>query len=63
MQKKNYIRPMAQGISLTFEAHILDSSAGNTQTFQLNKSEDTKVSSSSDAWSQKKTDIWSNWEE
>ena len=60
MQKKNYIRPTAQGISLTLEAHILDSS---TQTFQLNKSEDTKVSSSSDAWSQKKTDIWSNWEE
>ena len=54
---------MAQGISLTLEAHILDGSAGNTQTFQLNKSEDTKVSSSSDAWSQKKTDIWSNWEE
>lgn len=60
MQKKNYIRPTAQGISLTLEAHILD---GSTQTFQLNKSEDTKVSSSSDAWSQKKTDIWSNWEE
>ena len=60
MQKKNYIRPMAQGISLTLEAHILD---GSTRTFQLNKSEDTKVSSSSDAWSQKKTDIWSNWEE
>lgn len=62
MQKKNYICPTAQGISLTLEAHILDSS-GSTQTFQLNKSEDTKVSSSSDAWSQKKTDIWSNWEE
>lgn len=62
MQKKYYIRPTAQGISLTLEAHILDSS-GSTQTFQLNKSEDTKVSSSSDAWSQKKTDIWSNWEE
>lgn len=60
MQKKNYIRPTAQGISLTLEAHILD---GSTRTFQLNKSEDTKVSSSSDAWSQKKTDIWSNWEE
>ena len=60
MQKKNYIRPMAQGISLTLEAHILD---GSTQTLQLNKSENTKVSSSSDAWSQKKTDIWSNWEE
>ncbi len=60
MQKKNYIRPTAQCISLTLEAHILDSS---TRTFQLNKSEDTKVSSSSDAWSQKKTDIWSNWEE
>ena len=43
MKKKNYIRPTAQGISLTFEAHILDSS---TRTFQLNKSEDTKVSSS-----------------
>ncbi len=60
MQKKNYIRPTAQGISLTLEAHILD---GSTRTFQLNKSENTKVSSSSDAWSQKKTDIWSNWEE
>lgn len=60
MQKKNYIRPTAQGISLTLEAHILDSS---TTTLQLNKSEDNKVSSSSDAWSQKKTDIWSNWEE
>lgn len=60
MQKKNYIRPTAQGISLTLEAHILD---GSTRTFQLNKSEDTKVSSSSDAWSQKKSDIWSNWEE
>lgn len=60
MQKKNYIRPTAQGISLTLEAHILD---GSTRTFQLNKSEDNKVSSSSDAWSQKKTDIWSNWEE
>ena len=53
---------MAQGISLTLEAHILDGS-GSTQTFQLNKSENNKVSSSSDAWSQKKTDIWSNWEE
>lgn len=62
MQKKNYIRPTAQGISLTLEAHILDGS-GSTQTFQLNKSENNKVSSSSDAWSQKKTDIWSNWEE
>lgn len=60
MQKKNYIRPTAQGISLTLEAHILD---GSTRTFQLNKSEDTKVSSSSDAWSQKKSDIWSKWEE
>ena len=62
MQKKNYIRPTAQGISLTLEAHILDGS-GNTQTIQLNKSENTKVSSSSDAWSQKKTDICSTWEE
>ena len=62
MQKKNYIRPTAQGISLTLEAHILDG-RGSTQTFQLNKSENSQVPSSPEAWSQKKTDIWSNWEE